>query len=60
MRGTVEELYLTKVICIRLFTIVNFGVNKAKERITSWGLENRLEKQRTKSAFGLEAFVPFV
>lgn len=61
MRGPMEEeLNLSKVIYIGLFTIVNLGVNKAKQRNMSLESENRLGKQRTKSAFGLEAFVPFI
>lgn len=59
MRGAMEELHLSKVIDIGLFTIVIFGVNKAKQRNMSLNSEDRLGKQRTKSAFGLEAFVPF-
>ena len=60
MRGTMEELNLCKVIYVGLSTIVNFGVNKAKQRNISLDSENRLSKQRTKSAFGLEAFVLFI
>lgn len=58
MRGTMDKLDLSKVIYVGLFTIVSLGGNKAKQRNTSLDSENRLEKRRTKSAFGLEAIFP--
>lgn len=51
VRGTMEKLHLSKVIYIGLFTVVNLRVNKAKQKNRSLDSENRLGKQRTKSAY---------
>lgn len=45
MRGPVEEeLNLSKVIYIGLFTIVNLGVNKAKKR--EFGVRKQIRKAK--------------